>query len=335
MPLINGGIQHLIKTKITIMKKTILLAGFLALGWVTFSSYKNSPTRPDQLSGTISISGAFALYPITVKWAEEFKKLHPDVKIDISAGGAGKGITDVLSSITDIGLVSRNLTPEESKKGANPFAVTKDAVVPVVSANNPFLKDLLAKGIKKSALNDIFITGNARVWAQAGEKSNAPIHVYTRSDAAGAAETWANYFGKKQDDLQGVAVYGDPGLAQAVKKDPVGIGFNNIVYVYDQNSKQATNGVVPLPIDLNNNGKIDADENFYGTIDQIVAAITTGKYPSPPARDLYFVTKGAPKTEAVKEFIKYVLTDGQKFIPEQGYITLSPAKINAGLNKLK
>lgn len=317
------------------MKKTIVMAGVLALGWITFSSYKPSPTRPDQLSGTISISGAFALYPITVKWAEEFKKLHPGVTIDVSAGGAGKGITDVLSGITDIGLVSRNLTPEETKKGADPFAVTKDAVVPVISASNPFLKDLLAKGIKKSALNDIFITGDAKVWAQAGEKSNAPIHVYTRSDAAGAAETWANYFGKKQEDLQGVAVYGDPGLAQAVKKDPVGIGFNNIVYVYDANTKQATNGVIPLPIDLNNNGKIDPDENFYGTIDQIVAAITSGKYPSPPARDLYFVTKGAPKTEAVKEFIKYVLTDGQKFIPEQGYITLSPAKISAGLNKLK
>jgi len=317
------------------MKKTILMAGFLALGWVTFSSYKPSPTRPDQLSGTISISGAFALYPLTVKWAEEFRKIHPDVKIDISAGGAGKGITDVLSNITDIGLVSRNLTSEETKKGANPFAVTKDAVVPVVSANNPFLKDLLARGIKKSALNDIFITGNTRVWGQVGQKSNAPIHVYTRSDAAGAAETWANYFNKKQDDLQGVAVYGDPGLAQAVKKDPAGIGFNNIVYVYDSKTKQATNGVVPFPIDLNNNGKIDPDENFYGSIDQIVAAIASGKYPSPPARDLYFVTKGAPKTEAVKEFIKWVLTDGQKYVAEQGYINIPQTKINAGLNKLK
>ncbi len=44
--------------------------------------------------------------------------------------------------------------------------------------------------------------------------------MYTRSDAAGAAETWAKYFGKKQEDIQGVAVFGDPGLALAVKKDP-------------------------------------------------------------------------------------------------------------------
>jgi phosphate transport system substrate-binding protein len=331
------------------MKKTLLIAGLLSLGWVSLTSSSisdavrvhgsvskmTSSDKPDNLQGTISISGAFALYPITVKWAEEFKKLHPDVKIDISAGGAGKGVTDVLSGITDIGLLSRNLTPDEYKKGAFPIAVTKDAVIPVVSASNPYLKDLQARGIKKSALNSIFITGDARVWGQVGERSNTPIHVYTRSDAAGAAETWANYFGKKQEDLQGVAVYGDPGLAQAVKKDPAGIGFNNIVYVYDSKTKQPTNGVVPLPIDLNNNGRIDADENFYGSIDQIVAAIASGKYPSPPARDLYFLTKGAPKSEAVKEFIKFVLTEGQKYVKDAGYISLSQDKINTGLTKLK
>jgi len=51
---------------------------------------------------------------------------------------------------------------------------------------------------------------------------------YTRSDACGAAENVAKFFGKKQEDLLGVGVFGDPGLAQAVKKDPLGIGINNI-----------------------------------------------------------------------------------------------------------
>jgi phosphate transport system substrate-binding protein len=332
------------------MKQTLLIAGFLSLGWISLTSSSTSnaiarihknvrsttlSNKPDDLQGTISISGAFALYPITVKWAEEFKKIHPNVKIDISAGGAGKGVTDVLSGVTDIGLLSRDLTPDEIKKGAFPFAVTKDAVVPVISSSNPYLKDLQARGIKKDALNNIFITGEVRSWGQLGLKSNASIHVYTRSDAAGAAETWAKYFGKKQEDLQGVAVYGDPGLAQAVKKDPAGIGFNNIVYVYDSKTKQPTNGVVPLPIDLNNNGKIDPDENFYGSIEQITAAIAAGKYPAPPARDLYFLTKGAPKNEAVREFIKYVLTDGQQYVKDAGYINLSQEKINASLTKLK
>ncbi|HEX3009128.1 MAG TPA: substrate-binding domain-containing protein, partial [Bacteroidales bacterium] len=55
------------------------------------------------LKGRITISGAFALYPMAVKWAEEFRKLNPQVKIDISAGGAGKGMTDAISKVADIG----------------------------------------------------------------------------------------------------------------------------------------------------------------------------------------------------------------------------------------
>lgn len=287
------------------------------------------------LKGNISISGAFALYPITVKWAEEFKKTHPNVKIDIQAGGAGKGITDVLSKVTDIGLVSRDLNAAEYKKGAFAVAVTKDAVIPTISASSPYRKVLYEKGVKKDVFNHIFITGKYKTWNTLGFKSEAPIHVYTRSDASGAAETWAKYFNKKQEDLQGVAVFGDPGLAQAVKRDPSGLGFNNIVYVYDTKTNKPTNGVVPVPIDLNNNGKLDTDENFYDDIDQLIAAIVAGKYPSPPARDLYFVTVGKPKNPIIKEFIKYILTDGQKFVSEAGYIKFSKEKINNELEKVK
>lgn len=288
-----------------------------------------------ELSGNISISGAFALYPITVKWADEFKKLHPGVKIDIQAGGAGKGVTDVLSKVTDIGLVSRDLNAAEYKKGAFAVAVTKDAVIPTISATSPFRKVLYTRGIRKEAFNNIFITGKYKTWNALGFKSAAPIHAYTRSDASGAAETWAKYFDKKQEDLLGVAVFGDPGLAQAVKRDPNGIGYNNIVYIYDAKTNKPTNGLVPVPIDLNNNGKLDKDENFYGDVDQLVAAIVAGKYPSPPARDLYFVTVGKPSNPIVKEFIKYILTDGQKFVTEAGYIKFSKEKLGKELEKVK
>lgn len=310
----------------------------LSLASILFLVLANVSTTKvvaQELKGNISISGAFALYPITVKWAEEFKKIHPGVKIDIQAGGAGKGITDVISKVTDIGLVSRDLNAAESKKGAYAVAVTKDAVIPTLSATSPYRKVLYERGVRKDAFNNIFITGKYKTWNALGFKSEAPIHVYTRSDAAGAAETWAKYFGKKQEDLLGVAVFGDPGLAQAVKRDPNGIGFNNIVYIYDMKTNKATNGVVPVPIDLNNNGKLDPDENFYDTIDELVAAIVAGKYPSPPARDLYYVTVGKPKNPIVKEFIKYILTDGQKLVTDAGYIKFSKEKLTKELEKVK
>jgi phosphate transport system substrate-binding protein len=288
-------------------------------------------------SGQISISGAFALYPMVVRWADEYKKINPDVRFDISAGGAGKGMSDVLNGMVEIGMVSREIYPEEMKKGAFPIAVTKDAVVAVVSDLNPSLNDIMSKGLKKDDGNNIWITGKYTTWAQAfGSKSTSPIHIYTRSDACGAAEMWAKFFGKKQEDLLGVGVFGDPGLAQAVKRDPLGIGFNNIGYAYDATTRKLIKGLKVVPIDLNNNGKIDPDENFYDSMNDIMAAIASGKYPSPPARELYFVMKGSPENNKVLTgFIKWVLSDGQKFVDEAGYISLTKEKIKEERMKLK
>jgi len=315
------------KNKISVLVLSFLIFNILI---------SNQTFGQEKLEGRLSFSGAFALYPMAVKWAEEFKKANPAVKIDISAGGAGKGMTDVLNNMVDIGMVSREIYPEEVKKGAFGFAVTKDAVVAVMSASNPSLNEVLAVGLKPDAANNIWITGKYKTWGQAfNSKSNAPIHIYTRSDACGAAEVWAKYFGKKQEDLLGSGVFGDPGLALAVKKDPIGIGFNNIGYAYDFNTKKQIPGIRVVPIDLNKNGRIDPEENFYDSMNDLIDAIAKGKYPSPPARDLYFVTNGKPKNKLVNAFLKWVLADGQKYVNETGYINLSKDIIDKGLNNLK
>jgi phosphate transport system substrate-binding protein len=289
----------------------------------------------NKLDGRISLSGAFALYPMAVKWAEEFRKINPDVKIDISAGGAGKGITDVLNSMVDIGMVSRDIYPEELKRGAIPIAVTKDAVVAVVSGMNPFINLITSKGLTREACINIWISGKYKSWNHIFEtKLNTPIHVYTRSDACGAAEIWAKFLGENQEDLLGSAVFGDPGLALAVKKDAIGIGFNNMGYVYDFNNGKQVPGIRVVPIDLNNNGKIDLDEDFYGSEDKLIDAITKGKYPSPPARDLFFVLNKKPGSKVIREFIKWVLTDGQTFVNKTGYIQLPKEKIEGELKKI-
>jgi phosphate transport system substrate-binding protein len=322
--------------KIQFGRQTMLILLATAGITITLSSYKRNEPKPiaDDLKGTINISGAFALYPITVKWAQEFKKQHPNVTFNISAGGAGKGITDALSGLVDIGLASRDISPEEVKKGAYTIYVTRDAVVPTFNTSNPNAATLLAKGIKRNQFADVFVTGKIKNWNLLGGKVSVPIHIYTRSDAAGAAETWAKYFNKKQEDLLGVGVYGDPGLAQAVKKDVTGIGYNNLAYLYDLKTRKQVDGVHALPIDINGNGKIDADENFYDTVDHLTDAIADGKYPAPPARNLGFLFKGKPAKPELVAFVKYVLTDGQKLVDEDGYIQLSKQKIAEELKKV-
>jgi len=318
------------------MKYAIVLV-IIIFFLVLFFRVKPKPViAQESIKGTISLSGAWALYPMAVRWSEEFRKIYPDIRIDLSAGGAGKGITDVLNNMIDLSMVSRDIYKEELNKGAFPIAVTKDAVVPVINASNPSLNTLLTKGLNKDAGNNIWITGMYKTWGQAfGFKGTTPIHVYTRSDACGAAEVWAKFFSKKQEDLLGSGVYGDPGLALAVKKDPLGIGFNNIGYAYDSKTKKQLAGIRVLPIDINNDGKITADEDFYNTIDELITAIANGKYPSPPARELYFVTNGKPQKEVVIRFLSWVLTEGQKYVNESGYITLSKEKIATELKRVQ
>ena len=288
-----------------------------------------------EMKGTLTISGAFALYPMMTRWAEEYRRINPGVQFDISAGGAGKGMADALSGAVDIGMVSRDVTPEEEGQGAYWVAVTRDAVFPVINARNPILADLIKTGLSQDVFKGTFITGEIKTWGQAIGKPEITdeIHVYTRSDACGAAETWAKYLGSTQENLLGIGVFGDPGLLDAVIKDPLGIGYNNLNYAYDMASGVVVAGAAILPIDVNGDGQIGLDEILM-TKDDAVTAVANGKYPSPPARAENLVTKGKPEGLA-QAFIQWILTDGQQYLEEAGYIPLPPDQVGASLQKVQ
>jgi len=286
------------------------------------------------VKGTIRISGAWALYPMMVKWSEEFRKINTNVRIDVSAGGAGKGIADALNGMVDIGMVSRDIRPEEIKPGTTYVPVVKDAVFPTISANNPVMKDIIRRGIKKKTFIDLWILGKPLTWGElSGTDKKNVVQVYTRSDSCGAAETWAHYLGKKQEDLKGVGVYGDPGLADAVKRDVYGVGYNNLNYAYDAKTGLPVSGIQVIPVDVNENGKVDTNEDL-STKEKAIKAVVSGVYPSPPARDLYLITKEKFK-EPSKTFVIWILTDGQKYVSEVGYIKITQKQINEHLKKLE
>ncbi len=296
---------------------------------------QNKTVKENELKGTISLSGAFALYPMTVKWAEEFMKKYPQVRIDISAGGAGKGMTDALSGMVDLGMFSRGVSQEEIDKGAWFIAVTKDAVLPTINADNPVKEQLMKRGFKKSEFMELFLDDKPRTWGEYTDGNNRDqVNVYTRSDACGAAEMWGKYLGKNQESLKGVGVFGDPGIAEAIKNDINGIGFNNVAYAFDMRTRQKYQGLEVLPIDINENGQIDPEENVYTSLDVIIEAIRTGIYPSPPARDLYLVSKGLPENPVAIAFIEWILTEGQQYVNEAGYVQLAPEKIESERSKL-
>lgn len=310
--------------------KTHLLILFVAI--TVLASSCSSGKKKNE---TISLSGAFALYPLAVKWTEEYKKENPEIRFNISAGGAGKGMADALSGTVDLGMFSREISPEEKNKGVWWVAVTKDAVIPTINPGNPVSTAIQERGLTRDEFKKIYITGEVKNWNQIeGIETDQAINVFTRSDACGAAETWAAYLGGKQENLQGIGIFGDPGLADAVVKDVKGVGFNNTIYLYDVKTGNKNAGIAIIPIDVNENGTIDAEEAFYNKFDQVLAAIAEGKYPSPPARELYFVAKGKPQKQATIDFLKWVVSKGQSYVPEAGYVPLTQTRLDEETAKL-
>lgn len=334
MPII---INHFnMKNKVTLLSLlVVILTSFLFLNSCSNRDEKAVRKADGTIKGRITISGAFALYPMAVQWAEEFKKLNPEVRIDISAGGAGKGMTDALSEMVDLGMFSRQVSDAEIAKGAWFIAVAKDAVVGTYNPKNPLAKEISEKGMTKEMLIDIYLNAKFKTWGELYKSSDKTrLNAYTRSDACGAAEMWGKFLGSNQESLKGVGVFGDPGIADAVKTDVTGLGYNNVNYAFDMNTRKPYEGLAIVPIDLNNDGTISDDERFYDSLDEIMDAIASDKYPSPPARDLYFVSKGKPKNIAVLAFLEWIVTDGQKFVHNAGYVNLTEEKVKSELQKL-
>ena len=315
------------------MKKfTIIL---VALGAFA-TNFQGAPPK-EKKEIAISFSGAFALYPLAQVWAEQYNKTHPAVRFDIQAGGAGKGLTDCLAGAVDVGMFSRELTDAEKAKGVWTLALCKDAVLPTVNAKNPYFRALQVRGVKKAEFNSIFVDHSITTWEDllGTGKGTHKINVYTRADAAGAADSWAAFFGKKQENLRGIGVSGDPGVADAVRKDMNSIGYNNTLFVFDAKSGKKLPGIEVVPIDVNGNGTIDPEENFYDNLRIFLKAVNDGKYPSPPARQLYFITKGKTNNKEILNFFNWVLTEGQQYVSSAGYVALPKNIIQSQINKLK
>jgi len=289
---------------------------------------KNEPIR---------VSGAWALYPMMLVWADEYQKIQP-VKIEVGGGGAGKGMSDVLNDQVDIAMCSRPIRSEELELGAFYIAVTKDAVIAIINSENPIIGEINKQGLSKETLRAIFMKEKTK-WGEIAGKDlkDDKIVVYGRSDASGAAKVWAKFLGDyTQSKIQNKAdanFSGDQALCNGIKTDKNAIGFCNINYAYNIENGDFAKMIRPVPLDINSNNILDLNENFYQKRDDLVKNITNEIYPSPPSRLEYVVCKGHFKTR-VKKFINWILTDGQKFVIGNGYVKLTDNKLQQEIKYL-
>lgn len=299
-------------------------------------------TKPGrQEAGTLShqseitITGAYALSPLMKIWVGEFKKTHPGVSFKIVEKGSNLGLTDVLNKNTDIGMISNEI-PASLDSLLQIVPVARLGVVPIISLKNPYLNDIVNKGVSRENLIALFSGQNPKTWGDMfGKPGKDPVNVYLRADSSGATMTLARYLWLDLTEMKGTGIAGEPNLIEKVKNDPLALSYCNFIYALDPATKQFSNDIHVLPIDFNQNGVIDWKEKVFENASQLQRAMWLGKFPCSLVRNLYLVTNGKPRTQEVAEFLYWVITDGQDLVAPNGYIELHSSEIQFLKNSLK
>ncbi len=320
------------------MKKLSAIAGFLAAGLLMGTATAGDVDakladyeKTTGVSGNLSSVGSDTLANLMTLWAEEFKRLYPNVNIQIQAAGSSTAPPALTEGTANFGPMSRKMKEGEEeafekKFGYKPTAirVAIDALAVYVHKDNPIegmtfpQVDAVFSSTRKCGHGeDITQWGQLGLKGEWGDKS---IQLYGRNSVSGTY----GYFKKvalcKGDYKSSVNEQpGSASVVQSVSASLNGIGYSGIGY--------KTSGVKTVALAK------EEGQPFVPATDENVAS---GKYPL--ARYLYVYVNKKPNESLPpleKEFLKMVLAKiGQQVVVKDGYIPLSSAIAEKELEKL-
>jgi phosphate transport system substrate-binding protein len=275
------------------------------------------------VSGNLSSVGSDTLANLMTLWAEEYKRLYPNVNIQVQAAGSSTAPPALTEGTSNLGPMSRpmkdgEIQAFEQKHGYRPLEipVAIDALAVFVNKDNP------VRGLTLAQVDAIFSSTrrcghpeDITRWGQlglTGAWASRSIQLYGRNSVSGTY----GYFKENalcDGDFKS-SVNEQPGSAsvvQAISTSLNGIGYSGIGYV--------TSGVRALPLAAEEGAAFVA-----ATPDNAIS----GAYPL--ARFLYiYVNKrpNEPLEPLVGEFLRMVLSrQGQEVVVKDGYIPL-PAQV--------
>jgi phosphate transport system substrate-binding protein len=259
---------------------------------------------------TIQNKGSDTMVNLAQAWAEEYKKVAPDVDVEVSGGGSGVGIAALQKGTIDIANASRNMKPEEieaAKKntGKTPkeIIVGYDALAIYVHKDNP-LNEITLDQIAQIYMEGGSITKWADLGVTIPGASGDEIVRVSRQSNSGTYEFLREHVLNKKDFKLGSRdMNGSKEVVELVSSTLTAIGYSGMGY--------ATPAVKMLKV------KKTASDPAY---DPNVANTLAKTYPI--ARSLQVYTLGEPQG-AVKAYINWMLSDaGQKVVEATGYVPL-------------
>ncbi|WP_049927038.1 PstS family phosphate ABC transporter substrate-binding protein [Halopiger goleimassiliensis] len=289
---------------------------------------------------TIDISGGVGPRMAVENWADIYESEH-DVTFDINGGGTGVGVSEVLEDQVDIAMMGRDPFDEEIDRGLFAVPMLIDTVVGSINEANPIIDEIQERGMTRETLEAIF-TREIENWGEVYDDVDVDeeIVVYGRSDTSAAYKQWGDFLGGEDDahsenELEGLSDGnhdGDSAVQQAIANEENAISLNNINYVYDD-SGELEGALRPVPLDQDGTG-LSEEEDFYDDREQFLDAVEAGKYPFPPAREMFLAANDQFDDEAY-DFVEWVLTEGQEHVRESGYVPLEEDRLEEAQQRLE
>lgn len=316
----------------------------------------------------ISLTGAgstFA-YPLYSDWASQYHKLHPNVEVNYQSIGSGGGIRQLIAGTVDFGatdgpMTNQELAEAQQKRGTAilhfPTALGADVPsynIPGVTAELKFTPQALA---------GIYL-GHITKWndpeiqkANPGVKLPAAnIIVVHRSDGSGTTYAWVDYLSKVSPEWKskvgvgtsvkwpvGLGGKGNEGVSGLIRRLPNSIGYVELIYSIQNH--------IPYGDVKNSSGNYvraslatvtaaAAGANSFMPADfrvSITNAPGAQAYPISTYTWLLIPEKlnNPQKAAALKAFLRWGLTDGQKYTTPLAYAPLPSGVVQKELQQMK
>ena len=272
---------------------------------------------------TIIISGTRFTYPLIEKWIAEYAKVNSTVTIQLAAKSDG-------TVSPDLNIIAHQPSTDELKENQEILYAGRYGLLPVTNRNNPILSTTKRRLTKKD-IDKLFFEVENIDEDPVVEKPKFPATIYSRDNKACASTALANYFGHVTSEIRGIKILGDDiYLISAIKRDTIGLTYNNLGYLYNTNSRKLKDGIALLPLDL----KKEAKSITTGDLDEVISILENNKVETIPVEKIGFIYSQENARKEVSDFLKWVLTDGQKFNHAEGFLNLNKHELAEQSNRL-
>lgn len=282
-----------------------------------------SYSKASGVSGNISSVGSDTLANLMTLWAEDFKRLYPNVNIQIQAAGSSTAPPALTEGTSNFGPMSRTMKDKEMAAFEKKYGYKATAIPVAIDALAVFVhKDNPIKGLSLPQVDAIFsstrkggYSKDISSWGDAGLTgawANRDVQLFGRNSVSGTYGYFKSNALFKGDYKNSVNEQpGSASVVQSVSSSLNGIGYSGIGY--------KTSSVRAIPLAKKEGGSF---------IEATAANAASGKYPL--SRFLWvYVNKepNKPLAPLEREFVKMVLSKmGQEVVVKDGYVPL-PANV--------